>query len=62
MNANIREIRAIRGQSRFRRVTTSYQTTKKLKGSSTKVHAQALPGFRGVFQLAAAHDFAPKGV
>jgi hypothetical protein len=22
----------------------------------------ALPGFRGVFQLAAAHDFAPKGV
>jgi hypothetical protein len=22
----------------------------------------ALPGFRGVFQLAAAHNFAPKGV
>jgi hypothetical protein len=31
MNANIREIRGIRGQSRFRRVTTSCQTTKKLE-------------------------------
>jgi hypothetical protein len=37
MSANIREIRGIRGQSRFRRVTTSCQTTKKLKDSSTKM-------------------------
>jgi hypothetical protein len=41
MNANIREIRGIRGQSRFRRVTTSCQTTKKLKDSSTKTGGES---------------------